>query len=101
MKVISIEYIDRIIPDMSCGTGYSEPDIFEVTFDDGTTENLMVDIWYLPLEFIREEFITSWGKKFEFDVDNLEEAFEMYVDEIAETSCPYTKEEILRKQKGE
>ena len=31
-----------------------------------------------------------------FDNYNIDEAFEMYVNEIAKTSCPYTKEEILK-----
>ena len=35
MKITDIKFIKRIVPQGSSGTGYSEPDVFEITFDNG------------------------------------------------------------------
>ena len=45
MKIVSFKYLKTFKPQGSCGTGYSEPDIFEVTLDNGSTINVTVDTW--------------------------------------------------------
>ncbi len=79
---------------MSCGTGYSEPDVFEVKCDNGETHRMVVDIWYCLKEDIKPIFQTELLRVFGW-TENMEEAYEMYVDEVAETSCPYNKEKLL------
>lgn len=97
IKIKSIEKIKHIVPKSSGGTGYSEPDLFNVTLADGTNAKVYIDIWYMSVDKIRYEFIYALRKKFEYcSIKNIEEAYKMYVDEIAEKSCPYTKEEILK-----
>jgi hypothetical protein len=34
-KIVSFKKLEHIVPGSSCGTGYSEPDKFEVTLDNG------------------------------------------------------------------
>lgn len=98
MKVKSIKYIKTLSPDGSCGTGYSQPNYFDVTFEDGEKERLVVDIWYKPAESIRREFIISFAGKFGNACDNLEQAYEMYVDEIvANKCCPYSKDKLIER----
>ena len=92
MKIYSIKKIEHFIPKDSCGTGYSEPDKFLVTYDNNKTAIVWIDIWYRPLDMIYEQFIKSMKEAFG-DFNTLE-AFNMYIDEVAETSCPHTKEEI-------
>lgn len=97
MKIISIKKIDHIRPNASSGTGYSEPDLFEVECDNGIKKKIYIDIWYVPASGIYREFKNGIREKFTLiSIDNLFEAYNMYLDEIAEHSCPYTKEEILK-----
>ena len=94
MKIHSIKKVEHFVPKGSCGTGYSEPDKFIVTYDDNKTTTVWIDIWYRPLDMIYEQFIK--GMKEAFDNFNTLEAFNMYIDEVAETSCPYTKEQLKK-----
>jgi hypothetical protein len=97
MKVTVLKYLKTFKPHGSCGTGYSEPDIFEVTFDNGETVHMAVDTWYRPASMIHEEFLSAidWQQFKGVLVDNVEEAYRMYVDEaIAHKLFPYTKEQL-------
>ena len=95
MKITSIKKKKHIQPLSGSGTGYSEPDVFEATTDNGTSHKMVVDIWYLSPERIKPTFRMELLRVFGSTCENTEEAYSMYVDEIAETSCPYTKEELL------
>ena len=102
MKVTSIKKIKHVVPTGSCGTGYSEPDLFEVNFDDGSKSKVWIDIWYRRIEHIRGIFENTMNNKFKYedihnykDIENMYDAYKMYVNEIAKTSCPWTVEEIL------
>ena len=102
MKITAFKYLKTFKPHMSCGTGYSEPDIFEVTLDNGSTINMTVDTWYRPANMIYGEFKSAidWANGHAHalignPVENLQEAYEMYVDEaIAHKCLPYTKEQL-------
>ena len=93
MKIKSIKKIGHLTPRCSCGTGYTEPDVFAITLDNGTKLKVEIDIWYVPLKFIRKKFEEDLFKHIK--PSNLEEAYKMYVKEIAKTSCHWTEEEIL------
>jgi len=97
MKIISFKKIKHLVPNASSGTGYSEPDLFEVECDNGVKKKIYIDIWYVPVNGIYREFKNGIREKFTLiSIDNLFEAYNMYLDEIVGTSCPYTKEEILK-----
>jgi hypothetical protein len=57
MLIKSIRYIGFLRPDVSCGTGYSEPDKFHVVYDTGLETDVWVDIWNLPEECVRSAFL--------------------------------------------
>ena len=94
MKILSLKKVEHFRPCASSGTGYSEPDKFHVVYDTGRESDIWIDIWYEPLNNIRKEF----NKHMPRGLENKEEAWEMYVSEIAETSCPYKKSELLNKK---
>ncbi len=90
MLIKSIRYIGTMRPDMSCGTGYSEPDKFHVVYDTGLETDVWVDIWYLPEECVRSAFFRGLYDAFHLLPDNLDEAFEMYKQAIIPTGrCPH------------
>lgn len=99
MKVISIKLKRHIVPGGSCSTGYSECDKFDVTFDNGKRKPLFVDIWYIPIDCIGKQFVDAFIDAFGLSCNNIEEAYIMYLDEIATKSCPWTKEQILKEHK--
>lgn len=51
-KVIKIEHIETICPNISSGTGYSEPDVFKFYTDNGNSFTYMIDVWYRPKDVI-------------------------------------------------
>lgn len=102
MKVTVLKKIKHLMPNTSSGTGYSEPDLFEIKLENGMLTNLWVDIWYCPKDAIKEHFYEAVNEVFpEGYIDNLDEMWDMYLDEISEHSCPYTKKEILKATKNE
>ena len=94
MKITSIKLTKHLMPGGSCGTGYTEPDYFKVTCDDGLDYQVMIDIWCRPITSVKPEFLTVIGKKLP-NVTNINDAWEMYVSEIAEKTCPWTVQELL------
>lgn len=99
MKAISIKYFETLIPSCcSCGTGYSQPDSFIITFENGSSIKVLIDIWYRTPDCIKKEFLRGIDRVLDvIYVDNLDELFSMYVDELIENRrCPYTKEQIVR-----
>jgi hypothetical protein len=84
MKISDIKFIKRIIPNGSSGTGYSEPDVFEVTFDNGFKTECLIDCWYRPDDRqVFAEAISSLAIDNILFIDNIEEAYQMYKDEKA------------------
>lgn len=97
IEIKSIEKIEHFVPKSSCGTGYSEPDLFNIILTDGTNAKIYIDIWYRSVSSIRNEFLSALKRNFaNYTIKNIAKAYEMYVNQIARTSCPYTKEEILK-----
>lgn len=79
MKITNFEFVEHIVPKgISSGTGYSEPDKFKITFDDGSTDTIYIDIWYLPGKLIRRNFNDAIKNRYKQPVNNMEEAFELY-----------------------
>lgn len=82
MKITDIEFIKRIVPKGSSGTGYSEPDVFEITFDNGFKTECLIDCWYRPDERqVFAEAIGNLAMNNVLFVNNIEEAYQMYKDE--------------------
>lgn len=94
MKITSIKLEEHLMPQGSSGTGASEPDKLLITCDDGTEYKVWVDIWYVPINYIKQEFLKGIGRTFR-GISNIDEAWEMYVNVIAEHSCPWSAEKIL------
>ena len=89
MKITKIEYIKTLKPNMSCGTGYSEPDKFHIICDTGYETDIWIDIWYLTEDSAEKEFVNSLKRKFG-NIENIPEAFEMYKNTLKTSlSCPY------------
>ena len=90
MKITKIEFIEHIVPNRSCGTGYSEPDRFHIYGDNGLETNILVDIWYKQEKYVKREFINGLRWAGWDNCENIDEAFEMYVNSLKPTnSCPY------------
>lgn len=90
MKIKSFDYIKRDVPNMSCGTGYSEADHFHITCDNGFETNVTIDIWYMSEWAAKEEFVNTMKETFGNDLENLPEAFEMYKQALKTSdSCPW------------
>jgi len=86
MKIIKITYIKTLVPNMSCGTGYSEPDKFHVICDTGFETDIWIDIWYRSTDDWKKEFYNRIYRIFSDDsVSNFEEAFIMYIDALIES----------------
>ena len=89
MNRVKINYLDTFVPNMSCGTGYSEPDLFQVICDDGTAKVVDIDIWYRTEDSAIAEFYSTMRTEFS-NCDNLEEALEMWKTTLQSTDrCPY------------
>ena len=85
MKAISIKLIDTKV-------GYSNIDKFRVTFEDNSKQDMFVDIWYKSINRIKYEFLSAING---LKITNIDDAYEMYVHEIAEVCCPWKEEDIL------
>ena len=96
MKITSIKKVKHITPLGGSGTGYSEPDVFKVCCDDGTAHEVSVDAWYLTPDEMKKAFYTMLEKSFNDLCDNHREAFGMYAKEVANISCPYSVDELMR-----
>lgn len=99
MKILSFKKLRHFAPRGSSGTGYSELDLFEIKFQVGDKEyisKITIDIWYRPAKMIKDIFTEAMQKEFGDVEYNFEEAFSMYLDEVAGKSCPYSKKDILK-----
>ena len=93
LNITNIEFIEHIVPKGSCGTGYSEPDKFNITFENGQTKKVLIDIWYLPEKYIRGRFEKDLTNALEWDilstdqiikVENMYDAYKMYLEACKE-----------------
>jgi hypothetical protein len=82
MKITKIEYIKTLVPNMSCGTGYSEPDMFHITCNTGYEADIWVDIWYRQESYYKQEFIEGLIRVVGDNCHNIDEAFEMYKEAL-------------------
>ena len=79
MNITDIKFIKHIVPKGSSGTGYSEPDVFEITFDNGFKTKCLIDCWYRPDDKeVFVEAISNLAMNNILFVDNIEEAYQMY-----------------------
>lgn len=82
MNITDIKFIRHIVPKGSSGTGYSEPDVFEITFDNGFKTKCLIDCWYRPDDRqVFAEAISNLALDNMLFIDNIEEAYQMYKDE--------------------
>ena len=89
MKITNFDYLEKHVPNMSCGTGYSQPDKFHVICDNGAAKDVYIDIWYRTEEGSITEFYETMRNEFP-DCENLDEAFEMWRTALKSTrACPY------------
>lgn len=85
MKVVSLKLIDT-------GVNNTNIDKFRVTFEDNSKQDIFVDIWYVPINCIKYKFLLAINA---LKITNIDEAYEMYVHEIARVCCPWKEEDIL------
>lgn len=89
MEITSFKFVEHLTPNVSCGTGYSEPEKFSVSLDNGEIHDLWVDIWYLSdMESVKKSFMYSIKDEFGDTCTNVDEAFEMYVKELPKRYQP-------------
>jgi len=91
MRIKECKFIEHVTPNMSCGTGYSEYDVFLITLDDGRTKKVSVDMWYVPKDKMKSTVREALDRQLRFDmgdhideipVDNIDEVYEMMYGNI-------------------
>ena len=91
MKIKECKFIEHVAPNMSCGTGYSEYDVFLITLEDGRTKKVYVDMWYVPEDKMKSTVREALERQLRFDmgdhideimVDNIDEVYEMMYGNI-------------------
>lgn len=84
MKIVDIKYISTIYPISSSGTGHSQPDKFEITFDNGYKVVTLIDCWYRTDDrrVFDDEMYNLYQRDMNIDsIDNLFDAYQMYKTE--------------------
>lgn len=61
VKIQSIKKIDRIIPNMSSGTGYCEYIKLLIEFDNHLSKTILLPDWYTDLSTQIKDFKTEMG----------------------------------------
>lgn len=91
MKIKECKFIEHVAPNMSCGTGYSEYDVFLITLEDGCTKKVSINMWYVPKDKMKSTVLEALGRQLKFDmgdhideitVDNIDETYEMMYGNI-------------------
>ena len=85
MKVVSLKLINT-------KDNNSNIDKFCVTFEDNSKQDIFVDIWYTPINCIKYKFLLAINA---LKITNIDDAYKMYVHEIARVCCPWNEEDIL------
>ena len=91
MRIKECKFIEHVAPNMSCGTGYSEYDVFLITLEDGRTKKVNVNMWYVPEDKMKSTVREALERQLRFDmgdhideimVDNIDEVYEMMYGNI-------------------
>ncbi len=91
MRIKECKFIEHVAPNMSCGTGYSEYDVFIITLEDGRTKKVNINMWYVPKDKMKSTVREALERQLKFDmgdhideiiVDNIDEAYEMMYGNI-------------------
>ena len=91
MRIKECKFIEHVAPNMSCGTGYSEYDVFLITLEDGRTKKVNVNMWYVPEDKMKSTVREALARQLRFDmgdhideimVDNIDEVYEMMYGNI-------------------
>lgn len=84
MEILSFKKIEHKVPKGGSGTGHSEPDKFEVTIKDGDEvfkQNVNIDIWCCRYPSFKRSFLRDIRWEFKNEIENIDEAFEMWAKE--------------------
>ena len=80
MQIIKVEYKGMFIPKGSCGTGYSESYIYELTGKYNCKYKIYIDIWYRSNDQI-PNIIKNEIKNYCWKIDNIDFVYdEIYKD---------------------
>ena len=91
MRINECKFIEHVTTNMSCGTGYSEYDVFLITLEDGRTKKVSINMWYVPEDKMKTTVREALERQLRFDmgdhideitVDNIDEAYEMMYGNI-------------------
>ena len=91
MRIKECKFIEHMTPNMSCGTGYSEYDVFLITLEDGRAKKVYVNTWYVPKdkmkstvqEALEQQLIFDMGDHIdEITIDNIDEIYKMMYENI-------------------
>ena len=91
MKIKECKFIEHVAPNMSCGTGYSEYDVFLIILENGLTKKVSINMWYVPKDKMKSTVREALKQQLRFDmgdhideimVDNIDEAYEMMYGNI-------------------
>lgn len=91
MRIKECKFIEHVAPNMSCGTGYSEYDVFLITLEDGRMKKVNVNMWYVPEDKMKSTVREALERQLRFDmgdhideimVDNINEVYEMMYGNI-------------------
>lgn len=91
MRIKECKFIEHVAPNMSCGTGYSEYDVFLITLEDGRMKKVYVNMWYVPKDKMKSTVREAFERQLRFDmgdhideiiVDNIDEVYEMMYGNI-------------------
>lgn len=91
MRIKECKFIEHVAPNMSCGTGYSEYDVFLITLEDRRTKKVNVNMWYVPEDKMKSTVREALERQLKFDmgdhideimVDNIDEVYEMMYGNI-------------------
>ena len=78
MKIIDIKKLERIVPNGSSGTGYSQYVKFRVHFEDKTYEDVTISDWYNYDQW--SQFQKELNRLNTFiNIDNWTEVYDMFM----------------------
>ena len=86
MRIKECKFIEHVASNMSCGTGYSEYDVFLITLEDDRTKKVNINMWYVPEDKMKSTVQKALNQQLKFDmgdhideimVDNIDEVYEM------------------------
>lgn len=91
MKIKECKFIEHVAPNMSCGTGYSEYDVFLITLEDGRMKKVYVNMWYVPEDKMKSTVREALEHQLRFDMgDHIDEIMVDNIDEVYEMMYGFT-----------